>query len=152
MTPDNGFSFCDTPCITNGFQVESPNGWQQTAPNSTSIEFNDPQQPDVYAIFKTPGATTSDAITLIKNDLTSNYASNPGYTAPTSNSSMNIGGESWTYETASYQLNGATEQIQIYATIHNGKAYLIDLQWPALQFTTFYVGKFQPMLNRFQFQ
>ncbi|HKV56628.1 MAG TPA: zinc-ribbon domain-containing protein [Ktedonobacteraceae bacterium] len=150
-TPDSGFSFCGTACITNGFQVESPNGWQQSAPNSTAIEFNDPQQTDAYAIFKTPGATSSDAITLIKNDLT-NYASNPGYTAPTSTSSMNIGGESWTYETASYQLNGATEQVQIYATVHGGNAYITELQWPASQATTYYTGFFQPMLNSFKFQ
>ncbi len=151
-TPDNGFSFCNTPCITNGFQVESPNGWQQTTPATTSIEFNDPQQTDAYSIFKTPGATTSDAITLIKNDLTTNYASNPGYTAPTATFSMNIGGESWTYQTASYQLNNATEQVQIYATVHGGSAFIIDLQWPALQFTTFYVNNFQTMLNSFKFQ
>lgn len=148
-TPDNGFSFCDTPCITNGFQVESPNGWQQTTPASTSIEFNDPLPTDVYAIFKTPGATTSDAITLIKNELTTTY---PSATAPTSTSSMNIGQESWTYETASYQLNGATEQVQIYATVHGGKAFIIDLQGSASQFATFYNGFFQPMLNSFTFQ
>src|SRR5581483_2470042 len=151
VTPDSGFAFCGTTCINNGFQVESPNGWQQSAPSSAAIEFNNPQQTDAYAIFKTPGATSSDAITLIKNDLT-NYASNPGYTAPTSTASMNIGGESWTYETASYQLNGATEQVQIYATVHGGNAYIIELQWPALQFTTYYTGFFQPMLNSFKFQ
>ena len=65
---------------------------------------------------------------------------------------MNIGGESWTYETASYQLNGATEQVQIYATVHGGKAFIIDLQWPALQFTHYYNGFFQTMLNSFKFQ
>jgi hypothetical protein len=64
---------------------------------------------------------------------------------------MNIGGGSWTYETASYRLNNATEQIQIYATVHRGKAYDIELQWPALQFTPFYNDFFQTMLNSFQF-
>jgi len=148
-TPDSGFSFCDTPCITNGFQVESPNGWQQTTPTTTAIEFNDPQQQDAYANFKTPGATSSDAITLIKNELATSYASaTPSNTTFTTN----IGGESWTYETASYQLNGAAEQVQVYATIHGGKAFIVDLEWPALQSTHYYNGFFQPMLNSFKFQ
>jgi hypothetical protein len=151
-TPDNGFSFCDTPCTTNGFQVESPNGWEQTNPDATSIAFKDPQQTDAYAIFRTPGPATSDAITLIKNELSANYASNPGYRAPTTTSSTIISGESWTYQTASYQLNGATEQVQVYAIVHGGKAFIIDLEWPALQFATFFTNTFQPMLNSFRFQ
>jgi hypothetical protein len=91
-------------------------------------------------------------LTLIKNDLAAGYASNPGYTAPTSTSSLTIGGESWTYQTATYQLNSATEQVQVYATVHGGHAYIIELQWPASQITTFYTGFFQPMLNSFRFQ
>lgn len=152
VTPDNGFSFCDTPCITNGFQVESPNGWEQTNPDATSIAFKDPQQIDAFATFKTPGPTTSDALTLIKNDLTANYASNPGYSAPTASFNQTIGGESWTYETASYQLNGVTEQVQVYATVNGGKAFIIELEWPAPQFATFFTNTFQPMLNSFRFQ
>jgi len=49
-------------------------------------------------------------------------------------------------------LNGATEQVQVYATVHGGKAFLIELEWPASQFTTYFNGKFQPMLNSFHFQ
>jgi zinc-ribbon domain len=152
VTPDTGFSFCDTPCTTNGFQVESPNGWLQTTPDATTVKFDNPAQIDVYAIFRTPGATSANATTLINTDLTNNYASNPGYTAPTSTSSATISGESWTSAIATYQLNGATERIEVYATVHQGKAYMIEQQAPDAQFDTVNTSNFQIMLNRFQFQ
>jgi hypothetical protein len=120
-------------------------------PVATTVEFDYPTQADMRAIFKAPGPTTDNATMLLNKDLTSNYASQPGYTAPTSTANMNIGGTNWTYETATYTLNSATEQIQVYATVYKGNAYIIELQASAAQFTMTYNQYFMSMLSNFQF-
>jgi hypothetical protein len=48
-------------------------------------------------------------------------------------------------------LNSATEQIQVYATVYKGNAYIIELQAPAAQFTMTYNQYFMSMLTNFQF-
>ena len=153
VTPITGYSFCGTTCTANGFQVEYPATWSETTPDSMIVKFDNPMPTDVYAIFKAQGATSNTVDTLISSDLTSNYASNPGYIGPTPNSSMNMtfGGASWTYETATYTLNNATEQIQVYATVYKGNAYIIELQASAAQFTMTYNQYFMSMLTNFQF-
>jgi len=87
-------------------------------------------------------------------DLTNNFSSQPGYSAPTPTPSSNttIGGENWSYQIAYYQLNGQTERIEVYATVHQGKAYIIELQAPDSQFDTINMQYFERMLARFQFQ
>ena len=159
-------------CATNGFAVEYPDGWLQSTPDSTTIEFNNPTVPDIYAIFKTPGATTLNANTLLSMDLTNNYASKPGYSGstptptpgitptptlgttptvtPTSNTTT-IGGENWSYAIVTYQLNGTTEQVEVFATVHKNNAYIIELQAPQAQFDSINTAYFESMLNRFAF-
>ena len=152
-TADTGFVLCDTTCTTNGFTIEYPTGWLQSTPDTSTIEFNSPTQTDVYALFRTPGMTSSNANNLVMTDLTNNYAmKKTGYVAPTSTSNTNIGGANWTYAIAMYQLNGATERVEVFATVYQNKAYIIELQAPDAQFDTLNTSYFEPMLNRFQFQ
>ena len=151
--PDANFSWCTTACTTNGFIVEFPNGWNQgQTSDKTGVQFLNPSSPDAYAAFKTPGATTSTANALITNDL-ANFASQPGYTAPTTTDNKTIGGTNWTFAIAHYTLNGQTERIEVFATVYQGKAYIIELQAAESQFdTTYYPTYFQKMINSFQFQ
>jgi hypothetical protein len=97
--------------------------------------------------------TSMDAGQLVNNDL-SNFSSQPGYTAPTPSSSSNatIGGENWSYQIAYYQLNGQTTRIEVYATVHQGKAYIIELQAIDSSFEMVNTQYFERMLAIFQFQ
>lgn len=157
-TPDANFAWCDTACTTNGYLVEYPTSWQQgQTADATGVQFTNPAQADEYAAFKTPGVTSSSASQLVANDLQTNFASKPGYQLITSTegSTATIGGETWTYEAATYQnadQNNTVEQIVVYATVHQGKAYIIELQAPQSLYSTVNTQYFTPMLNRFQFE
>lgn len=153
--PDAGFAWCDTTCTSNGFSVEYPGTWlQKSTSDSLGTQFTNPSQSDEFAAFKTPGVVTMNADQLVSSDL-NNYSSQPSYTTPTPTSSTasntTIGGETWVYQTANYQLNGQTERIEVYATVHQGKAYIIELQALDAQFNATNTQYFQSMLGRFQF-
>jgi zinc ribbon protein len=153
--PDPGFTLCDTTCTSNGFSVEYPSAWsQKTTSDSTGTQFTNPSQLDEFAAFKTPGTTSSTAGQLVNTDLTNNFSSLPGYIAPTPAPSSNatIGGENWYFQTAFYQSNGQAERIEVYATVHQGKAYIIELQALDAQFDAANTQYFERMLARFQFQ
>jgi hypothetical protein len=151
--PDANFSWCTTACTTNGFIVEFPNGWNQgQTSDKTGVQFLNPSSPDAYAAFKTPGATSSTANALITNDL-ANFTSQPGYTAPTTTDNQTIGGTNWTFAIAHYTINGQVERIEVFATVYQGKAYIIELQAAESQFdTTYYPTYFKKMIASFQFQ
>jgi zinc-ribbon domain len=153
--PDPNFAWCSI-CTPNGFNVEYPLGWNQTNPtagSTTDIRFLNTSPNDQYADFKTLGATTSSASDLVTADLQANYSSLPGYTAPTGGAlNYTIGGENWTYEIASYQLNGQAEQIVVYATVHQQKAYIIELQASVSQYNTVFTQYYTAMLGKFFFQ
>lgn len=151
--PDPNFAWCSI-CTPNGFNVEYPQGWNQTNPtgSATDVRFLNANLNDQYADFKALGPTTSSAGDLVTADLQANYSSLPGYTAPSGGAlNYTIGGENWTYETASYQLNGQPEQVVVYATVHQQKAYIIELQAAASLFATVNTQYFTVMLNKFQF-
>src|SRR6266581_3783855 len=153
-TPDAGFALCDITCTSNGFSVEYPSAWaQKPTTDSTGTQFTGPSQSDEFTTFKTPGITTMNAGQLVNNDL-NNFSSQQGYNAPTPTPSSNatIGGENWSYQIAYYQLNNQTVRIEVYATIHQGKAYIIELQALDSQFDAVNTQYFERMLVRFQFQ
>ena len=111
-----------------------------------------PAQQDEYAAFKVPVAqANSNASTLVDNDLQSGFSSQPGYIAPTSKSVTTIGGETWTYAVAYYQLNNQKERVEVFATVHAGKGYVIELQAADSQFDAVNSQYFQTMIGRFQF-
>ena len=150
---DANFSWCGASCTANGFTVEFPNGWNQSqTADKTGIQFLDPQPTDVFAAFKTPGPTTSTASALVANDLQANFANQQGYTPPATTQNTTIGGENWTYQIAHYQSNNQQERIEVFATVHQLKAYIIELQAPESQFdATYNTSYFATMIGRFQF-
>lgn len=152
--PDANFSWCTSACTSRGFIVEYPNGWNQgQTSDNTGVEFLNPGQPDQYAAFKAPVTqANSNASTLVDNDLQSNFSAQPGYTAPTSKAVTTIGGETWTYAIAYYQLNNQKERVEVFATVHAGKDYIIELQAADSQFDAVNSQYFQTMIGRFQFQ
>ena len=90
---------------------------------------------------------------LVNNDL-NNFSSKPGYNAPTPTPSSNatIGGENWSFQIAYYQFHNQTERVEVYATVHQGKAYIIELQALDSEFDAVNTQYFERMLVRFQFQ
>lgn len=150
--PDANFSWCGTSCTANGFSVEYPNGWNQQQGNGNGVQFLDPTQQNVYANFQVPGAqANANASTLIDSDLQSNYASKQGYVPPTGKQVTTIGGETWTYAIAYYQMDNAKVRVEVFATVHLGKGYIIELQAPDSQFDALNTQYFEIMIGRFQF-
>ncbi len=151
-TPFAGFTWCSTACSNNGFVVQYPQGWNQEqatdASGLTFLRFLNPSQQDQYAAFKTPGTTTSTADQLVEKDLQQNFQ---GSTPSSGKSTTTIGGVTWIYETATYQLNNQPEQVNVYATVYQGKGYIIELEAAASQFNTVNTQYFQTILGSFQF-
>lgn len=158
LTPDTGFQWCDQACTNNGFSVEYPKDWQfGPATTPTIVEFINPAQQDVYATFKTLGPVPGNASDLINKDLQTNFASQPGYVAPTQTSTTTISGETWATTVVYYQGKAGQdgtpikERVEIFAIVHQGKGYIIELQAPDAQFDSVNTQSFENMLGRFQF-
>jgi len=151
--PDANFVWCDAACTNNGFTVEYPIGWNQgQTSDKTGVQFLNPSQQDQYAAVKMPqnpgGANASD---LVDTELQNISKTQSGYTPPTSKLVTTIGGETWTYAVAYFQLNGIKERIAVYATIHAKKGYVIELQAADDQFEAINTQYFSKMIARFQF-
>ena len=61
-----------------------------------------------------------------------------GLYAPTSTETTRLVETNWTYAIAHYTLNSQTERIEVFATVYQGKAYIIELQAAESQFDTIY--------------
>jgi hypothetical protein len=151
--PDANFSWCGQTCQPYGFQVEYPDGWQMgQATNAIGEQFTNPTQSDQYASFKAPGPTNSSANDLVNNDLQTNFASKTGYTAPTTTSSTTISGTTWITAVAYYLSDTQQkERVQVFATVYQQKAYIIELQAPDSQFDGVNSQYFNLMINHYQF-
>jgi hypothetical protein len=151
-TPDPGFVWCGQLCVTGNFTTEYPGTWQAgMTPTTNAIQFANPAQTDQYAIFKGQGPTVSDAGTLVSNELQASYATQPGYTAPTTTSAATISGETWIKAVASYQGTSQQEEVEVLATVHGSKAYVIDLNAPTSQFVAVNGQAFVYILGKLQF-
>jgi hypothetical protein len=152
--PDANFSWCSTACTGRGFIVEYPNGWNQSlTSDQTGVMFLNPAQQDEYAVFKLPVTQSgTNANQLVDSDLQSAFASQPEYTPPTSKSVTTIAGETWTYGVAYYQSNIQRERVEVFATVHLGKNYVIELQAADSVFDQVNNQYFSTMIGRFQFQ
>ncbi len=155
--PDAGFAWCGANCSQYGFMTEFPAAWQGTpAANSPGVQFTDPAMPGVYASFKAPGATGSSATDVLMSDLQTNFASQPAYAPPTPPPAANatIGGAPWYAVATSYNDNqNQPVHVEVYATVYQGKAYIIELQAPdaSNQFDSIKQQFFVNMLVKFQF-
>ncbi len=151
--PDTGFLWCNDACINNGFQVEYPQAWSVSpAQNATGLQFSNPAQMDIYAAFKAPGTSADTANNILTGDLQTNFASKPGYTVTVPTTITTISGETWATSTVTFQLNGQLERAIVDATVHQGKAYIIELEAPDNQFDSINTQFFETMLGKFQFQ
>ena len=150
--PDTGFLACGPVCVSYGFTTEYPANWQPGAvTGSSGIQFTNPNQPDQYAAFKAAGPTTDPADALVTSDLQTVVAPKPNYTAPATTSTTTITGETWIMAIAYYQPDTQKERVQVYATVHQGQAYIIELQAADDQFDEVNAQFFINMLSRFQF-
>lgn len=149
--PDAGFVWCGPTCTSYGFSTEYPNNWQPGAqPATSATQFVDPAMLTISATFKTPPeATTNTAGALVDADL----ANFPGNTPLAAQTTSTISGETWVTSVVMYP-NATTQQVMrvaVYATVHQGKAYIIELQAPNDQYDAIYAQFFASMLNKFQF-
>jgi len=153
-TPDPGFAYCGQLCAANGFSTQYPQGWSAVPLTGVQgVQFVNPSAPDQTAIFKALGATASSPTDLVANDLQQNFAGKNGYTVVTPAATDSIGGETWFKEVITYQ--GATQQkelVEVYANVHQGKAYILELQASQDQFATATTPAFATIKIRFQFQ
>lgn len=152
--PDPNFLWCDSTCTNNGFLVEYPQGWQQnTTPNVPGAVFVNPQQADVYAAFKAAGVVNDTASNIVASDMQINYGTKDGYTpGQPQTPTTTISGETWAIAVSTYQLNGQQERVMVYGTVHQGKAYIIELEAANAQFDSINSQFFNTMLGKFQFQ
>jgi hypothetical protein len=151
-TPDPGFVWCGQLCAASNFTTEYPGTWQAgTSPTTNAIQFVNPAQADQYMLFKGQGPTVSDAGTLVSNELQTSYANQPGYTAPTSTSAATVSGETWIKALAYYQGSSQQEEVEVLATVHGSKAYVIDLNAPTSQFAAISGQAFAYILEKLQF-
>ena len=155
--PDAGFAWCGANCTQYGFTTEFPLGWQgMPAPNSQGLQFTNPSIQNVYASFKTPGATGDAPPVVLMNDVQSTFGSQPDYAIPTLPPAANatIGGAAWYAIATSYNDNqNQLIHVEVYATVYQGKAYIIELQAPQTndQFDSVKQQFFVNMLVKFQF-
>lgn len=150
--PDANFTWCGTQCTQSGYQIEYPDTWTPgAAQNQPGVQFTNAGDVDtIYAAVKTPSSSATSADELLTDDA-SNFSSQTGYQSPQTLPSVTIGGTNWNAEVLYYQLNGHVEQVNIYATIYQGKGYIIELQAAQDQFSSTNSQDFAPMLNSFQF-
>ncbi|GAC1389146.1 MAG: hypothetical protein NVSMB38_02350 [Ktedonobacteraceae bacterium] len=152
-TPDAQFTYCGQPCVTNGFSTEYPQAWSATPLTGVQgIQFANPEAVDQSATFKTPEATTGAPSDLVASDLQQNFATKNGYTVVTPESTAYIGGETWFKEVVTYQGVTQKEHVEVYANVHQSKAYILELQAPEEQFMTINTQYFENITGRFLFQ
>ncbi len=155
--PDAGFAWCGTNCSQYGFMTEFPATWPGTpAANSQGVQFTNPTMPEVDAALKAPGATSASATDVLMNDLQTNFAAKPGYAQPTPPPAANatIGGAPWYAVATSYNDDqNQPVHVEVYATVYQGKAYIIELQAPdgSNQFDAVKQQYFVNMLVKYQF-
>jgi hypothetical protein len=90
------------------------------------------------------------------NDVQTTFGSQPGYTAPTPPAAANatIGGAPWYAIATDYNdTQNQPVHVEVYATVYQGKAYIIELQAPNTnnQFDSVKQQYFVNMLVKFQF-
>lgn len=153
VVADPGFLACGQPCIGNGFTTEYPQAWSNT-PLTTiqGVQFANPVAPDQSATFKTPGATNGAPSDIVNVDLNDNFVMKNGYTVVTPDATAMIGGVTWFKEVITYQGVAQKERVEVYGNVHQGKAYILELQAPDSQFDALSAQYFANIVNHFAFQ
>ncbi len=103
----------------------------------------------------TLGPTSSSADELLRGELQATFADKPDFSNPASTTIRTIGGETWVGTQFTYQGDAQQDEyVAIFATVHQGKGYLIEMQAAASDEEQFHAGYdtyYVPMLNKFRF-
>jgi hypothetical protein len=162
-----GFSLYQNP---SGYALQYPATWPtpSTDPN-LGVQFSDSSNPDTarYVVqVNEPDALTSGvptgpdpntaAANWVNFELTNFQQTEVahGYSftrQPGPVPSVDIGGQQWQSGAAVISGQGLTLQVYVYATIHYGKPYVINLLAASEAFGTGQQSYFEPMLKSFQF-
>jgi len=158
-TPRPGFAlYVDT---KSGFMIQYPAVWgkDDLVP---SIQFYDSVQ-STYVVTILPanpnGAPSASDATVAALNLVNltlggiqqeeSVQNFERITGPTP--SVQVGGQTWQSGIATFGPNNATNRVQVYATVYDGKPFVITLVAPDNLFETGQELYFEPMLATFQF-
>jgi hypothetical protein len=146
-TPNPGFAWC-AQCLNDGFTTQYPSSWSQSStPDGTGFRFTSPDSAEIFASFKALGPTNQTPDQLVTSDI---QALQPPAGAVSPTTTTTIAGTTWRTAAADYQ-PGQLDHIQVYATVYQGKAYLIEIQAPQNIFQQVNDQDFTIMLGTFQF-
>jgi hypothetical protein len=147
----------------DGFGIQYPRTWV-LSPLSPGIQFDDANtNPGFEVQLLVPGsdtcsstsstATSSDAtvwvnctLSILATKFHGNFEQAPGPTAD-----VQIGQMSWQSGVALLGQDQSRVRVQVYATIHQGKPYIINLLAVDSRFSFGMLEYFQPMLQSFKF-
>lgn len=161
---------------TDGFTLQYPVGWVSKS-NTPGAEFLDNEASPVYWMqVLLPGSATSAGPTTDPNDagvwvnyeldnLSRQVLPENFQRLPDSAGAMTLAGEQWRHGAALISTSIATGtitagtattsttriRVEVYATLHDGKPYIINLLAPDEQFSAGVTTYFTPMLQSFAF-
>lgn len=146
--------------VPDGFIIQYPSTWQLSSPSPT-IEFDDSKNDSSYAVQviipndATPPGSGGDPgaasawVQYAIDQLATVAGTVQQETGPIP--SKVIGGEVWQSGIARISQGQTVIRVQVYATVHNGKPYIINLLAVDDRFIAGSEEFFDPMLSSFQF-
>jgi hypothetical protein len=113
----------------SGFQTQYPTNWEHI-PQNPGVEFDDSAQNPTYILqilVPTEGSdSTTDWVQYEMNNLRQN-AGTTGFQQTAGTQQAIIGGVTWTGGAATLQQGTTTIAVQVYATVHKDRAYIINM-------------------------
>ncbi len=159
-TPMDGFQvFVDR---TDGFLIQYPQGWV-SSPTNPGVELtDDSNSPGFILQVLIPSTTTlngaatnpNDPAALVDfelNNLSKQWPQGDFTRVPGPNSVTNFGGADWQGAVGLISAGQTNIKVQVYATVHNGTPYVINLLASNDLFRAGSGAYFMPMLSTFQF-
>jgi hypothetical protein len=146
---------------SEGFVVQYPLTWIRQSNNPEVAFLDDTNNPRYQVQLDLPGDATSIGLQGDPNNpaVWVNYAMNQlssqfgdGFQQlPGPTPAAVIGGEQWQSSVALLSISGVNVRVQVYATVHDGKPYILSLEAADERFDAGRQLYFGPMLGSFQF-
>jgi hypothetical protein len=137
----------------SGFQLYYPTGWE-SIPLNPGVELDDDDQnPAQIVQVLLPNDNQDPTADWVEYELDKlqHIAGGTDFQVIPGSPDEVIGGMSWKGGAATFQLSGATVAVQIYATVHNQQAYIINLLTKSMPLTTARQQSFDAILQSFVF-
>lgn len=145
----------------DGFTIQYPNGWI-ASPLNPGMQFADDSNETGYAMqVALPGASTlvnpphdvTDPTQWVDYELSYLQSKYPQNFIPLSDgqTTREIGGVTWHGGAGVITNNSAGIRVQVFATVHQGRPYIINLLSVSDRFSAGMIEYFNPMLNNFAF-